>query len=171
MPRLVEWDSIELRISGERINELAGSIRLAPIENLKLKFSNGLLRVEGAVRKFISVPFSVEISEILASGTTIRVPVKGATAFGAIPIPRFLFSLAQGQLPRDLVRYEEPATFVIALDRFLPDFVTADVQRIWIIDGGLAVTLGRGGADLPPSAASIIRDPSSVGKRVPTDDG
>ena len=27
--------------------------------------------------------------------------------------------------------------------------VSADIQNIWIIDGGLAVTLGRGGADMP----------------------
>jgi len=152
MARLVEWDAIEIRISGEKMNEIARSIRIAPIETLQLRFANGSMRVEGTIRKFISVPFSVEIREILASGTTIRVPVKSASAFGAIPIPRFLFSLAQGQLPRDLVRYEEPATFVIALDRFLPNFVTADVQNIWIIDGGLAVSLGRGGADLPPGA-------------------
>ena len=149
MPRLVEWDAIEIRISGEKMNEVARSIRVPPVESLQLRFANGSMRVEGTIRKFISVPFSVEITEIRASGTTIRVPVKSASAFGAIPIPRFLFSLVQGQLPRDLVRYEEPATFVIALDRFLPDFVTADVQRIWIIDGGLAVTLGRGGADVP----------------------
>jgi len=31
----------------------------------------------------------------------------------------------------------------------LPTFVSADIQKIWIIDGGLAVTLGRGGADMP----------------------
>jgi hypothetical protein len=153
MTRLIEWDAIEARISGEKLNEIARSVRVPPIETLQLRFSNGLLRVEGTIRKFISVPFAVEIGEILASGTTIRVPVKSASAFGAIPIPRFLFSLAQGQLPRDLVRYEEPATFVIALDRFLPNFVTADVQKIWIIDGGLAVTLGRGGADLPPDTS------------------
>src|SRR6266550_7704863 len=137
MARLIEWDSLEVRISGEKINDLARAFRLAPIEKLRLTFTNGLLRVDGAVRKFISVPFTVEISEILASGTTIRVPVKSASAFGALPIPRFLFSLAQGQLPRDLVGFEEPATFVIALDRFLPNFVSADVQKIWIIDGGL----------------------------------
>ncbi|HEY2322896.1 MAG TPA: hypothetical protein VGJ82_08530 [Thermoanaerobaculia bacterium] len=152
MTRLIEWDAIEVRISGEKLNEIVRSVRVPPIETLQLRFSNGLLRVEGTIRKFISVPFAVEIAEILANGTTIRVPVKSASAFGAIPIPRFLFSLAQGRLPRDLVRYEEPATFVIALDRFLPNFVAADVQKIWIIDGGLAVTLGRGGADLPPGA-------------------
>jgi hypothetical protein len=158
MARLVEWDAIEVRISGEKINELARSFPVAPIETLRLHFGNGLLRVEGAIRKFISVPFTVEISEIRPSGTTIRVPVKNASAFGAIPIPRFLFSLVQGRLPRDLVGYEEPATFVIALDRFLPNFVTADVQQIWIIDGGLAVTLGRGGADLPPDMLGGLND-------------
>jgi hypothetical protein len=154
MPRLIEWDAIEIRISGEKINEIARSIRVPPIESLALCFANGSMRVQGTIRKFISVPFAVEIGEILASGTTVRIPVKSASAFGAIPIPRFLFSLAQGKLPRDLVRYEEPATFVITLDRFLPNFVSADVQQIWIIDGGLAVTLGRGGADLPPGAVA-----------------
>ena len=42
----------------------------APIETLRLRFGNGSMRVEGTIRKFISVPFSVEIREILASGTT-----------------------------------------------------------------------------------------------------
>jgi hypothetical protein len=40
---------------------------------------------------------------------------------------------------------------VVSLDRFLPTFVDADIREIRIIDGGLAVTLGEGGADLPPS--------------------
>src|SRR2546423_11887888 len=147
--RLVEWDSIEIRVRGEKLNEIAARFRVDPIERMTLRFFNGLLRVEGSVKKFISVPFSVEIAELIASGTTVRVPVKSASAFGGIPIPRFLFTLAKSRLPRDLVTFEEPATFVISLDRFLPTFVSADIQSIWIIDGGLAVTLGRGGADLP----------------------
>ncbi len=152
MPRFVEWDSMGVRVSGEKLNELMRSVRVSPIERLELQFFNGLLRVEGSVRKFVSVPFVLEIREIIAASTTVRVPVRSATAFGGIPIPRFLFALAQGQLPRDFVTFEEPATFVVSLDRFLPSFITADVQRIWIIEGGLAVTLGRGGADLPPQS-------------------
>lgn len=86
MPRLIEWDAIEVRISGEKMNEIARSVRIPPIEGIQLRFSNGSMRVEGTIRKFIAVPFAVEIGEILASGTTIRVPVKSASAFGAIPI-------------------------------------------------------------------------------------
>ena len=149
MTRLIEWDTLDLRVNGDRINDVVRSLRVDPIERITLHFSNGLLRVEGAVKKFISVPFTIEIAEMIASGTTVRVPVRSASAFGAIPIPKFLFSLTQGKLPRDLIRFEEPATFVISLDRFLPTFVSADIQNIWIIDGGLAVTLGRGGADMP----------------------
>ena len=149
MPKLIEWDTLEIRVNGDRVNEVAQTYRVDPIERMSLRFMNGLLRVEGSIRKFISVPFTVDIVELIASGTTVRVPVKSASAFGGLPIPRFLFSLAQGRLPKDLVTFEEPATFVISLDRFLPTFVSADIQKIWIIDGGLAVTLGRGGADLP----------------------
>jgi hypothetical protein len=97
----------------------------------------------------VSVPFEVEIREVLAAGRTIRIPLRSVSAFGAIPIPRFLFGLIKKRLPAELVGYEEPATLVLSLDRFLPNFVAAEIQRVWIIDGGLAVTLGKGGADLP----------------------
>jgi hypothetical protein len=150
MAHLVEWDTIEFRLRGQNVNDLAQGFIVPPIETLTLRFMNGLLRIEGTIRKFISVPFSVDIAGILASGTTIRVPVRSASAFGALPIPRFLFGLVKDKLPPDLIRFEEPATFVLTLDRFLPNFTAVDVQKIWIIDGGLAVTLGRGGADLPP---------------------
>ena len=147
--RLVEWDRIEVLVNGERLNEIASRYRVDPIERMTLRFTNGLLRVEGSVKKIVSVPFTIDIAELTAAGTTIRMPVKSASAFGGIPIPRFLFALVKSRLPKDLVTFEEPATFVVSLDRFLPTFVSADIQSIWIIDGGLAVTLGRGGADLP----------------------
>lgn len=122
-----------------------------PIERINLHFSEGLLRVDGSLRKFISVPFSVEIRSIFADGRTVRVPLSSASAFGGIPIPQFLFGILKNRLPADLVRLEPPATLVVSLDRFLPTFVDADIREIRIVDGGLAVTLGEGGADLPTS--------------------
>ncbi|MEA2240396.1 MAG: hypothetical protein QOC81_5120 [Thermoanaerobaculia bacterium] len=152
MQRFINWDALEIRVDGARINALASTFRVDPIERMELQFFNGLLRVTGSIRKFISVPFTVDIREIRAKGRIVRVPIASASAFGALPIPQFLFSLAKNRLPADLVRFEEPATFVVSLDRFLPSFVDAEIENIWIIDGGLAVTLGRGGADLPPSS-------------------
>ena len=152
MKRFVEWDQIEIRVNGDKLNALVASMRVDPVERLELQFFNGLLRVAGSIRKFISVPFSIDVKEILAAGRTVRVPLQSASAFGGIPIPRFLFALVRNRLPAELVLYEEPATFIFSLDRFLPSFVDAEIQRIWIIDGGLLVTLGRGGADLPPSS-------------------
>lgn len=149
MRRFVEWDQLEIRVNGEKLNAMVQSFRVDPIERLEVRFENALMRVTGAVRKFVSVPFEVQIGEILASGRKVRVPLKSVSAFGAIPIPRFLFGLMRDRLPADLVAFEEPATLVFSLDRFLPNFVDAEIQRVWIIDGGLAVTLGRGGADLP----------------------
>src|SRR5204863_3819919 len=93
--------------------------------------------------------FEVQIREILAGPRKVRVPLHGASAFGGIPIPKFLFTIVSSQLPAQFVGYEEPATLIFTLDRFLPNFVDAEIQRVWIIDGGLAVTLGKGGADLP----------------------
>jgi hypothetical protein len=147
--RFVEWDQIDVRVSGDKLNEFVRSLRVDPVERIELQFFNGLLRVAGSIRKFFSVPFTVDIREIIAEGRSVRVPLGAASAFGAIPIPQFLFGLVRNRLPPQLVRYEDPATLVFSLDRFLPTFIDADIQKIWIIDGGLAVTLGRGGADLP----------------------
>lgn len=158
MTRLVEWDSLDVRVNGEKLNELVQSFRVPPLERLELQFLNGSMRVAGVIRKFIAVPFSVDIPEIQASGRTVRIPLRTASAFGGIPIPQFLFGLVKGQLPAALVRYEDPATLVFSLDRFLPPFVDAEVQRIWIIEGGLAVTLGRGGADVPTLPEGIHGD-------------
>ena len=150
MRRFIEWDSIEVRVSGEKLSALVEeAVAREPIgDKLTLTFANGLLRVDGAVKKIFTVPFTVEIREILATGTTIRVPLARVSA-GPIKVPSVLIGMIRDKLPKDLVRYEDPATLVVSLDRFLPSFVVADVQKIWIIDGGLAVTLGRGGADLP----------------------
>ena len=150
MPHFIEWDSLEVRVDGDKLNTMMKSMigRTEPIEKIDLRFSNGLMRVEGTIRKFIAVPFTVDITEIRASGTTVRVPLRSASAAG-FPIPSILFGLMKSRLPKDLVAFEEPATLVVTLDRFLPNFVSTDIQNIWIIEGGLAVTLGRGGADLP----------------------
>jgi len=149
MKRFVEWDSLDVRVNGEQIAALAREMiaRDPMIERLDLHFSNGLLRVEGSVRKFISIPFTVEITRFDPRGTTVRVPLARITA-GPLPVPTLLVGLLRKKFPSD-VGFEEPATLVLSLDRFLPSFVSADIQKIWIIDGGLAVTLGRGGADLP----------------------
>jgi hypothetical protein len=152
MQHFISWDQIDVRVDGAKLNALAASFRVDPIERMELQFFNGLLRIAGTIRKFISVPFSVDIREIRPSGSTVSVPISSASAFGALPIPQFLFGLVRNKLPADLVRYEDPATFVVSLERFLPSFIDADIQKIWIIDGGLAVTLGRGGADLPSSS-------------------
>ncbi|HUP60181.1 MAG TPA: hypothetical protein VNA69_07160 [Thermoanaerobaculia bacterium] len=151
MKRFIEWDSIDVRVDGEKIANMAREMvaREPTIERLGLRFSNGLLRIEGAIRKLISIPFTVDITRFEAAGTTVKVPLARISA-GPLPIPTILVGLLRQKLPRDLVGFEEPATLVLSLDRFLPPFVAADIQKIWIIDGGLAVTLGRGGADLPP---------------------
>ena len=151
MRRFIEWDSIDVRVDGEKVAVMAREMvaREPMIERLGLRFTNGLLRVDGSIRKLISVPFTVEITRFEANGTTVKVPLARISA-GPLPIPTILVGLLRQWLPRDLVGFEEPATFVLSLDRFLPPFVSADIQKIWIIDGGLAVTLGRGGADLPP---------------------
>jgi len=149
MKRFVEWDQLEVRVNGDKLNAFVQQFRVDPIEKLTLRFDNGLMRVSGSIRKFVSVPFEVQIREILASGHRIRVPLHSVSAFGAIPIPKFLFGILRDRLPAEIVRYEDPATLVFALDRFLPNFVDGEIQHVWIIDGGLAVTLGKGGADLP----------------------
>ena len=92
--------------------------------------------------------------EVRAKATEAFIPPLKAV-LGALQASLQPQQVTLQSLPADLVRYEDPATFIVSLDRFLPSFIDADIQKIWIIDGGLAVTLGRGGADLPPSSEEI----------------
>jgi hypothetical protein len=158
--RFIEWDSLDVRVDGERLNELAReTIAGDPlVERLQLQFSNGLLRIEGAIRKLISVPFAVEVTRIEPAGTSIHVPLQRMSA-GPIPIPTLLLGLVRDRFPKDLFRYRDPATLVVSLDRFLPPFVSTEIRQVSIIDGGLAVTLGRGGADLPSGGSDGTEGP------------
>jgi hypothetical protein len=154
MAHFIEWDTLEVRVDGAKIAAMAREMvaRDPMIERLDMRFQNGLLRIDGAVRKFITVPFSVEVNRFDAKGTEVRIPLARISA-GPLPVPTLLVGLVRKSFPAD-VRYEDPATLVLSLDRFLPPFVSAEIQKIWIIDGGLAVTLGRGGADLPMGGIS-----------------
>ncbi len=150
---LIEWDNLDVRVSGERISEIARQMATASsreMESLSLRFTPGLVRIQGAVRKVISVPFSAEVRRIDVLGTSVSVTLSNAAAFGLIPIPAILFRLLESRLPRDLVRLESGFTLVFALDRFLPSFVSVTIEQIVIVEGGLRVRLGPGGADPPP---------------------
>src|SRR6185436_16622964 len=114
MERFIAWEQLAVRVDGAKLAALVRERALVPpIERIQLDFFDGLLRVEGSLRKFISVPFAVEVREILAEGRSIRVPLSSASAFGGIPIPQFLFGIVKGRLPADLVRLEPPATLVV----------------------------------------------------------
>src|SRR5215213_6782471 len=101
--RLIEWDTLEFRISGEKVAAQAREMiaRDPTIERIDLQFSNGLLRVQGAVRKIIVIPFTVDITQFIAGGTTVRVPLARITA-GPIPIPTLLIGLLRRKFPADV---------------------------------------------------------------------
>jgi hypothetical protein len=152
MKPLATWESIDLRVDGTRANEIARQ-QLVPklADDVQLVFTPGLLRVR--VKKFLWL--TVEIERIDAQGTVVRVPIARA---GLIPtrVLAGVWHLVRGfiapRIPIDAVTLQAPLTFVIQVDRFLPPFVRAEVREIRIVDGGLAVALGPGGADLPPKS-------------------
>src|SRR5688572_29417313 len=116
MKRFIEWDSLDVRFDGEKIAAMAremvagDALQQPVIERLALHFTNGLLRVVGSVRKFISVPFTVDITHFEAQGTTVKVPLARITA-GPLPLPTLLVGLIRRKFPAD-VGFEEPATLV-----------------------------------------------------------
>lgn len=153
MRHLIEWDTLEVRVNGEKVSEIARQLigLPPPLERIGFRFENGRILVEGSIRKLFNIPFTVEIARLDVAGQKIEIPVTKISAAG-LPVPTLLLDLLKSRIPRDVVDYREPATFVLSLDRFLPSFVSVEVQKIWLIDGGLAVTLGRGGANMPTGA-------------------
>src|SRR5687768_14955174 len=101
--KFIEWDTLEVRVNGEKLAAMAREMiaRDPMIEKLELQFSNGLLRVQGAVRKIILIPFTVDITQFIASGTTVRVPLARMSA-GPIPIPTLFVGLLRRQFPAEV---------------------------------------------------------------------
>ena len=81
MAHFVEWDSFDLRVDGDKLNIMVKSIigKSEPIERIDVRFLNGVMRVEGAIRKFISVPFSADVTGA-ANAIPCAVPLKFWTA-------------------------------------------------------------------------------------------
>lgn len=153
--RLIAWDGLELRVDGPRL--LAGARlmlarRGAPIEDLTLEFRAGELSVSGKVRKGLPLPFRLKVRQIESHGRAVTARIENMAALGVIPLPSFLTRLVGNRQAADGVVYQaETNSLVIQLDRFLPTFVDVEISEIRIVDGGLAVRLGSGGADLPPN--------------------
>jgi hypothetical protein len=157
--RLVEWDRLELRVLGTRIVGLArDAIRgyRAPVELERIDFREGDAEVVGSVRKGIALPFRFHVRRIDVFGTTLRLPIEQLTVAGFLPVPTFLFRLAEGFGAVDGVTIDpERKTVSVSVDRFLPDFVDVEIEDVRIVAGGVRVTLGRGGADLPAGAGGV----------------
>lgn len=151
--RLVTWQRLELHLQGEKIARLARQAiagKGVPVTLDALEFFAGVAEVSARVRKGLSVPFRFRVREVTADGPVLRIPIEQPTALGFIPIPSLLFRVAEGFAAVDGIAID-PArkTIEISLDHFLPPFVDAEIESVRFIAGGVEVTLGRGGADLP----------------------
>ncbi len=157
MTRLIQWDLLELRVSGARLTEIARqevAARKAPVGELRLDFAPGQIGISGKLIKGISLPFRLAIRRITPRGSVIEVPLESISAFGFIPLPKLLFQLFGSMaLAEGVELHPETMTLTIRLDRFLPTFVDAEVEEVRIVAGGLIVRIGPGGADPPPLRA------------------
>ena len=151
--RLVSWDSLLLRISGQRITSLVGAEiakRAIPLRSLDLTFNDGALVVEGAVQKMFNVPLRMVIREIVPEGNRVFVRIAEASAFGVLPIPQLLIEIVGKKFSKEEMYFDTPRNaFVVVLDRFLPPFLDVRLDRISVVRGGITVELGPGGADPP----------------------
>ncbi len=152
---LLNWDGFTVRVDGGRVNEMAHLQAKGAVEDLRIAFLRGRIHISGKKKvAFVSVPFSADVSAISVEGKTIVVPV---TNVAHIPTPLLsglllpvVRNLLSSKMPGDAVTLRPPLTLLIRLDRFLPNFVDVQIETIDIIEGGLAVRMGPGGATPPP---------------------
>lgn len=151
--RFIEWDRLEVRVLGARIVALAReALRAsgAPVELERIDFRDGEAEVSGVFRKGIAVPFRFFLRRIAASGRVLRLPIEQMTVAGFLPVPALLFRLAEGFARVEGMEVDpEQKSVALSVERFLPEFVDVEIEDVRLIPGGVHVTLGRGGADLP----------------------
>jgi len=155
MTRLVQWDFLELRVSGAKLGQIAvqeAAAHKAPVRELRLDFVPGEIAISGKLIKGIAVPFRLAIRKIIPRGPVIEVPFENVSAFGFLPLPRILLQLFGNLALGEGVELQpERMLLRLHLDRFLPSFLDAEVEEVRIVSDGLIVRMGPGGADRPPS--------------------
>ena len=153
LEHLVEWDQLDFRVRGSRVQELTTDLlqqKGLPVSDLRLEFLEARLEVSARIKKGLSIPFSFTVSTIRITGKTLQVPLENVTTFGILPIPKVLFRLiGELNLPDGITLNLETLTLTVWLDQLLPRFIDLTLESIRLIPGGLAVRLGRGGADFP----------------------
>ncbi len=152
---LVTWEGFTVRVDGERVNEMARAQAKGAVDELRISFRPGQIQISGRKKvAFVAVPFSAGVSGIFVEGKTVVVPVSNIvhipTPFLSGLLLPVIRNLISGRVPGDAVTLRPPLTIVIRLDRFLPPFVDVQIEKIDIIEGGLAVRMGPGGATPPP---------------------
>jgi len=150
--RLVNWESLPLKVSGEKAAALVGQIietQKTSITSLFLEFREGELLIEGKAKKGMTIPFEVTIREIRADGSTLHVKIHDVSAFG-LPVPAFLGKFLDGIGRDDSLRFDgDTNTFSIDVAKKVPTFVDITFRDVRIVKGGVEITLGPGGTDLP----------------------
>ncbi|HUP66220.1 MAG TPA: hypothetical protein VM557_13165 [Thermoanaerobaculia bacterium] len=153
MDRLLSWDRLELRMRGEKLALLARRMLAAkrvPVSLDRLEFREGMAIAEGTLRKGLPIPFRFTLRRVRLEGRIARIPIEDLSVLGFLPVPSLLFRVAEGFAAVDGVTVDpKERGVIIALDRFLPDFVEVEIEAIRFVAGGVAVTMGPGGADLP----------------------
>ncbi|MGK2856969.1 MAG: hypothetical protein ACSLFQ_07170 [Thermoanaerobaculia bacterium] len=156
MPRLIEWERLELTLRGERIAAMIGEAiesNKAPITSLFMEFRDGELAIEGKAKKGLTIPFEAKVRSIRPDGGLLRVRIDEASAFG-LPIPAFLQKFVESGVKDGSVKYDsESNELVIDLARRIPEFVDVVIESVAIAKEGIVIRIGAGGADLPPRAA------------------
>jgi len=150
--RLVNWESLPLRISGEKATELVGRLiesKKASITSLFLEFRDGEVLIEGKARKGMTIPFELTIREIRGEGSILHVRIHEASAFG-LPVPAFLGKFFNGMGRDDSIRFDGSTnTLSVDVGKKTPPFVDVTFKDVRLVRGGIELTLGPGGTDLP----------------------
>jgi len=150
---LLEWDQLDLRVRGSRIQDLLTELLLkkrAPVSDLKLKFLEGEIQVSARIQKGIQVPVKLTVRKVTVSHKALQVTLENIATFGIIPIPKLLFELVGGRrLPPGVSLDTKTMTLTVLLERFLPEFIDVTLESVRMIPGGLVLRLGEGSAGLP----------------------
>ena|SRR5688572_8582092 len=157
---LIEWDFIYLRVRGAKIHQIVSELlrtKRLPVSDLRLEFLEDALQVSARIQKGIAIPVKLTVRTIRVVGKSLQVPLENLVTFGLVPIPKLLFQIIGTRgLPDGIQLDPETMTVTVSLERFLPPFVDLNIESIRIVPGGLALHVGRGGADLPPSDRPTI---------------
>lgn len=159
---MVRWEGLVVTIDAQTLNTVAHRLTasIPEIREVQFELENGVVSILVRLKKGVPVPLRARIGSIRFRDCFLGFTVENATAFGWVPIPKWVFRRIANHLPAGRAYwYPTDRVFVLNLGPVLPADLSLQVSKVVCENGEIRMHFGPSHYRLDRLVAEIGRDP------------